>query len=112
MEANVQLPCKAVYYKKVLKYDAAGRKFFAICPYDVMVVNCTENSYKIQFKSGLDEFNGRQTFVRKNSIKFNYLTNDNYCERRHEFIPIAGCVICYKDCALRGKDFPKAVINT
>ena len=104
METNVCLPHKAVYSKGVLKWDAHGRKVLEVFPYDVMVVAETEKSYKIQL-------HGREMFARKRNVKFNFLTNGDYCEAKQKRIPIAGCVICYKDCALSGKDFPKAVIN-
>ena len=105
----MQLPHQAVYFKKVLKWDAFGKKSFDVYPYDVLVVEETEKSYKIKFKTG-NTFEGRQTFVRKDSVKFNFLTSGNYCEKKEKYMPILACSICYKDCALRGRDFPKAVI--
>ena len=104
METDVCLPHKAVYSKKVLKWDACGRKVFEVFPYDVMVVAETKKSYKIKLQ-------GREMFARKGSVKFNFLTNKDYCEVKQKHIPIAGCAICCNDCALSGKDFPRAVIN-
>ena len=111
METNISLPHKAVYLKKAMKYNSFGKKVFYYFPYEVMVVEDTEKSYKIRFKTGEDEFEGRETFVRKDSIKFNFLTKENYCEKRGKYIPDSFCMICYQSCALRGKDFPKAVIT-
>ena len=104
METNVCLPHRAVYSKGVLKWDAHGRKVFEVFPYDVMVVAETDKSYKIQLY-------GREMFARKGNVKFNFLTNGDYCEVKQKRIPIAGCIVCCKNCALSGKDFPKAVIN-
>lgn len=105
METNVCLPHKAVYSKGVLKWDASGRKVLEVFQYDVMVVGETDKSYKIQLQ-------GREMFARKRNVKFNFLTDRDYCEAKQSCIPVASCSICYKDCALSRKDFPKAVIIT
>lgn len=98
------MPHKAVYSKGVLKWDAHGRKVLEVFPHDVMVVGETEKSYKIQFY-------GREMFARKRNVKFNFLTDGDYCEAKQKRIPIAGCIVCNSNCALSGGDFPKAVIN-
>lgn len=107
MDTNVQLPYKAVYFKKILKWGLCGKKSFDIYPYDVIVISETEKSYKIKFQGA---YFGRQTFVRKDSVKFNFLENGNYCRKMSRHLPDSACSICRKDCALSGRDFPKAVI--
>lgn len=109
MENNnnvISFPHEAVYLHKIMRWGVSGTKVFDYVSDKVMVIGESEKSYKIQFQSGPNEFNGRETFVRKNKINFNYLINKDYCLKKQRNIPSLACKICYEKCALRLTNMP------
>lgn len=95
-----KLPHVATYRRSQLRWNN-GAKYFVSVTYKVEVIDKTDKSYKIRYAT-----NGRESWVRKDKIKFMYLIDKDYCELRGRRIPPLGCKICYEKCALRMTDTP------
>lgn len=95
-----KLPHVAMYRRSQLRWNN-GTKYFVSLTYKVEVIDKTDKSYKIKYVTS-----GRESWVRKDKIKFMYLIDKDYCELRGRKIPPLGCKICYEKCALRMTDTP------
>lgn len=94
------LPHNAIYMRSFLNYRY-GVKFFDKVFIRVIVVGESAKSFRIRYE-------GRETWVRKQKIKFNYLDEQNgFCKLRQEYIPRHGCRICYKDCFFSKREAPQ-----
>lgn len=94
------LPHNAIYMRSFLYYRN-GVKFFDKEFIRVVVVGESEKSFRILF-------GGRETWVRKQRIKFTYLDEQNgFCKLRQEYIPRSGCCMCYKDCFFSKRKAPQ-----
>ena len=95
------LPCNAVYYRKEIRWNDNGTKYFVPFAIDVVVIAETEKSFKIKLGE-------RESWVGKNKIRFSYLKDQDYCSKKQRRMPACACRICYEYCALRGKDMPRS----
>lgn len=94
------LPHDAIYMRSFLNYRC-GVKFFDRMPCRVVVVGESAKSFRIRYE-------GRETWVRKQKIKFTYLDEKSgFCELRQKYIPRNGCRICYKDCFFSKREAPQ-----
>ena len=94
------LPHDAIYMRSFLNYRY-GVKFFDMMPCRVVVVGESAKSFRILFE-------GRETWVRKQKIKFTYLDEKSgFCELRQKYIPRNGCRICYKNCFFSKREAPQ-----
>ena len=85
------LPHDAIYMRSFLN-DRCGVKVFDMMPCRVVVVGESAKSFRIIFE-------GRETWVRKQRIKFTYLDEKRGGGGgRQKYIPRNGCRICYNDC--------------
>ena len=96
-----KLPHFAIYRRSELRWNDNGTKYFVQFTHKVEVIDKTEKSYKIKYTTS-----GKESWVRKNKIKFIYLIDKDYCELRGRRIPPLGCKVCYEKCALRMTDVP------
>lgn len=96
-----KLPHFATYRRSELRWNDNGTKYFVQFNHKVEVIDKTEKSYKIRYTTG-----GRESWVRRDKIKFIYLIDKDYCELRGRRIPSSGCRVCYEKCALRMTDMP------
>lgn len=96
-----RLPYFAMYRRSKLRWNDNGTKYFVQFTYKVEVIDKTEKSYKIRYTTS-----GRESWVRRDKIKFIYLIDKDYCELKGRRIPPSGCKVCYEKCALRMMDAP------
>ena len=96
-----RLPHLATYRRSELHWNCNGTKYFVQSNHKVEVIDKTEKSYKIRYATS-----GRESWVRRDKIKFIYLIDKDYCELKGRRIPPLGCKICYEKCALRMTDMP------
>lgn len=95
------LPHNAIYFRSIMVYRYGGDKYFDRMPCRVVVVGESAKSFRILYE-------GRETWVRKQKIKFTYLDEQNgFCKLRQEYIPRHGCRICYKDCFFSKREAPQ-----
>lgn len=100
-DTTPRLPHFATYRCSKLRWNDNGTKYFVQFNYNVEVIDKTEKSYKIRYTTS-----GRESWVRRDKIKFMYLIDKDYCELRGRRIPPSGCMVCYEKCALRMTDMP------
>ena len=98
-----RLPHFAMYRRSELCWNDNGTKYFVPYMHKVEVIDKTEKSYKIKYATS-----GRESWVRRNKIKFIYLIDKDYCELRGRRIPPLGCRMCYEKCAYRMTDMPSS----
>ena len=96
-----QLPIPAIYRRQMIRWNDNGTKYFVPIEERVTVVAETEKSYQIKYDS-----NNKLSWVGKNKIKFVYLRDKDYCEKKQKRMWPMSCRICYEKCGLRGKDYP------
>ena len=96
-----RLPHLAIYRRSELRWNDNGTKYFVQFNHKVEVIDKTEKSYKIRYTTG-----GKESWVRRDKIKFIYLIDKDYCELRCRRIPPLGCKVCYEKCALRMTNMP------
>lgn len=95
-----QLPHNAIYFRSVMVYQY-GDRYFDRMPFRVVVVGESAKSFRILYE-------GRETWVRKQKIKFNYLDEQSgFCELRQKYIPRHGCRICHNDCFFSKREAPQ-----
>ena len=95
------LPHLATYRRSQLRWNDNGTKYFIPFTYKVEVIDKTDKSYKIRF-------DGKESWVRRDKIKFIYLIDRDYCELKGRRIPPSGCKICYEKCAFRMTNMPSS----
>ena len=100
-DLTLRLPQFAMYRRSELRWNDNGTKYFVQSTHKVEVIDKTEKSYKIRYTTS-----SRESWVRRDKIKFIYLIDKDYCELRGRRIPPLGCKICYEKCALRMMDMP------
>lgn len=104
---KIALPQKGIYFRKTLHWDNYGNKYFVGNEYKVLVEAETDKSYKIRY-IGTD----LTSWVGKRKVKFDFLSNSDFCERRQIHIPTSGCKICYNYyCYFAGKEFPNQLLS-
>lgn len=106
IQPPTELPHRAVYHRKLLRWNNDGSKYFVHDFISVMVLKETDKRYNIQFIYDNGVGFGETKWVKKSNVQFDYLNDKDFCLRKNRRMPPTACRICYERCWRKGKDYP------